>query len=207
MVTSRVIHPTMRMEISFFYNTGLSRFHFFSFFFFYFHSCNFSVKIDLLKKLWTRHILIGIPYLKLLSSFFLIIYLEKIDFIRITSGPKSRDIASSDGEFIQPKTKESSRGQGSTRLGSKTKKGGTSTSTSRMRKVVPNTKEVIPLLPLGLPTSREERVSTPVESGVIASTIKTYIVISLSMPLPLFSTAETFSLARTSSHDALLRAR
>jgi hypothetical protein len=27
------------------------------------------------------------------------------------------------------------------------------------------------------------------------------------MPLPLFSTAETFSLARTSSHNALLRAR
>lgn len=118
-------------------------------------------------------VLLSIPYFKLISSFFLIIYLEKIDSIRIRSGPKSRDITSSDGEFsFQPKTEESSRGQGSTRLGSKTKKGGTSISTSRMWKVVPNIKEVLPLLPLGLPTSREERVSTPIESGVIASTIK-----------------------------------
>jgi len=54
-------------------------------------------------------IILGIPHFNTLSSYLFL--LENMNFKRIRSDPRSRDVAFSDGEFsFQPKTGGSSRG-------------------------------------------------------------------------------------------------
>jgi len=106
-----------------------------SFFFFYFHFLWFLKNYSIEKTL--IHLYSNLRVKNLFLVFFIFIFFlflplnKKINLKRVKSISKSRDVTSLEEEFMfQPEIEKNSQEQGSIRLGPRTRRGGTSSSTS-----------------------------------------------------------------------------